>query len=186
MPTYPIHIHHLFISPGHNYFGHPPGAPGAHPTHAVDAVQAVAGKGLVGDRFFDVRAGFDGQATFFNWEVYRALADALGGDVPGVAACRRNVILSGVPLNGLIGHTFEIDFGDGDTVAFLGTKHCAPCRWMDHGFGPGGHAFLKGRGGLRTQIRGGGVLRIGDAILRTDAVLDLATKTNRLTLPQLP
>jgi len=185
MHTYPIHIHHLFISPGHNYFGHAPGQSGHHPTHAVGTVQAVAGKGLVGDRFFAVREEFDGQATFFNWEVYRALAEEMGAATPGVMACRRNVILSGVPLNGLIGHAFEIDFGYGG-VSFFGTKHCAPCAWMDHGFGPGAHAFLKGRGGLRTQITGSGLLRTGPALLRTDVRLDVAAITDRLPRPRLP
>ena len=47
--TYPITIHHLYISPGHNYFGNKGETPGLHPTYDVAAVAVKAGAGLVGD-----------------------------------------------------------------------------------------------------------------------------------------
>jgi MOSC domain-containing protein YiiM len=34
----------------------------------------------------------------------------------------------------------------------LGTEESRPCFWMDHAFGPGAQAALKGRGGLRARI----------------------------------
>ena len=46
--TYPVTIHHLYLSPGHNYFGNKGDRPGPHPTHDVDAVAVKAGAGLVG------------------------------------------------------------------------------------------------------------------------------------------
>ena len=70
---YPIIIHHLFISPGHNYFGNPKGQAGAHPTFDVAEVVVRAGQGLVGDRFFGKGETFDGHVTFFAWEVYQLL-----------------------------------------------------------------------------------------------------------------
>ena len=30
--SYPVVIHHIFISPGHNYFGRPKDGPGGHAT----------------------------------------------------------------------------------------------------------------------------------------------------------
>lgn len=179
--TYPITIHHLYLSPGHNYFGNKGDRPGPHPTHDVDAVAVKAGAGLVGDRFFGRGADFDGHVTFFAWEVYQLLRNAGGLPLETPAAFRRNVILAGVPLNGLIGQTFAID-----GVQFRGAKHCAPCRWMDLGVAPGALAALKGRGGLRAQALSDGWLHKGGATLTITVPLDLTTITTPLARPKLP
>ena len=50
-----IRIEKLFISPGHNFFGHHEKPAGNFPTVEVEEVECVAGKGLVGDRFFDFK-----------------------------------------------------------------------------------------------------------------------------------
>lgn len=52
----PVTIEHIFISPGHNYFGRPRNGASEHPTHDVASVEAHAGLGLKGDRFFAVPA----------------------------------------------------------------------------------------------------------------------------------
>ncbi|MCE7990293.1 MAG: molybdenum cofactor biosysynthesis protein [Caldilinea sp. CFX5] len=179
--TYPITIHHLYISPGHNYFGHKGETPGLHPTHDVATVEVKAGAGLVGDRFFGRGADFDGHVTFFAWEVYQWLLTELGLPIATPAAFRRNVLLEGAPLNQLIGQTFAID-----GVQFRGTKHCAPCRWMDLGVAPGALAALKGRGGLRAQALSDGWLHKGAATLTTPRPLDLTTITEPLARPKLP
>lgn len=181
MPNYPITIHHLYTSPGHNYFGHAAGQPGHHPTLAHDAVMVQAGQGLVGDRFFGKGANFDGHVTFFAWEILQLLYQA-PEVLPGLpASLRRNVILSGVPLNGLIGQEFAID-----GVQFYGAKHCAPCRWLDEMVLPGARQILRGRGGLRAQALSDGILRRGPAMLYTAAPLDLTAITAPLPVPKLP
>src|SRR6202000_2955325 len=50
--TVPMRIEQIFISPGHNFFGHYRQPAGTHPTIEVEEVECVAGKGLAGDRFF--------------------------------------------------------------------------------------------------------------------------------------
>jgi hypothetical protein len=42
----------------------------------------------------------------------------------------------------------------------LGTEESRPCFWMDHAFGPGAQAALKGRGGLRARILTSGRLAV--------------------------
>ena len=59
-----IRVVGLFISPGHNFFGHHDRPAGDAPTVAVNEVQCVAGRGLSGDRFFDFRQDYRGQVTF--------------------------------------------------------------------------------------------------------------------------
>lgn len=179
--TYPITIHHLFISPGHNYFGNRTQTPGAHPTFDVETVEVKAGLGLVGDRFYGKGAQFDGHVTFFAWEIFQVVSTEGGVQNQSPAVLRRNVVVEGVNLNQLIGQEFAID-----GVRFYGAKHCAPCRWMDIGLAPGALKLLRGRGGLRAQVLSDGVLRRGDAVLQTMIPLDLTKIIQPLATPNLP
>ena len=151
-----IRVVGLFISPGHNFFGHHGQSAGEAPTMAVDEVQCVAGRGLSGDRFFDFRPDYQGQVTLFAEEVFDEICRSLSvsGKSPGVT--RRNIITRGVDLNLLVGRQFEIQ-----GVAFEGTSECSPCHWMDQAIAPGAEAALHGRGGLRAKILTDGRLRTG-------------------------
>lgn len=151
-----MRVERLFISPGHNFFGHHGGPAGEHAIVAVDAVECVAGRGLRGDRFFDYKPDYKGQITFFAMEVFEALREAVGQPNTPPAAVRRNALTRGVDLNGLVGREFEVQ-----GVRFLGVEECKPCYWMDRAIGPGAEAWLKGRGGLRAKILTDGWLRPG-------------------------
>ena len=181
-----ITIHHIYISPGHNYFGHDLNQPGAHPTHDVKEVEAHAGLGLVGDRFYGVRPDFDGQVTLFSWEVFAALQAELAQVEMAPLLLRRNVVVEGIALNALIGHEFEIVYADGAGVRLAGVKHCAPCRWMDAAVAAGALKFLKGRGGLRCQVLRSGVIRKGEAQLITEAQFGQKEILQPLPRPNLP
>jgi MOSC domain-containing protein YiiM len=153
-----MRIRHLFISPGHNYFGHHGRPPGDHPIVEVDAIECVAGRGIRGDRFFDFKAGYKGQITFFAWETLLALQRELGLAEVSPGATRRNVIVEGLDLNTLVGQPFEIQ-----GVRFEGVEECRPCYWMNHAFRDERvEAWLRGRGGLRARILTHGWLRRND------------------------
>ena len=183
--TYPIHLHHIFISPGHNYFGRPKEGPGTHATLDVATVDAVTGKGLQGDRYFGVAAHFNAQVTLIALEVWAALLAEFGLAGLSPSLTRRNIVLAGVPLNPLIGQEFAIE-ANGQQVLLLGAKACSPCAWMDVMIAPGAHKFLRGRGGLRARIVQGNQLQAGPAQLHTTIALDLATISAPLALPRLP
>ena len=185
MHTYPITIRHIFISPGHNYFGRPKDGPGDAPTHDVAQVEARAGLGLVGDRYYAVAAHFEAQATFIAAEVFRAVVDEFNLTGASPALMRRNIVTEGINLNQLLGHEFELEFEHG-AVRFAGTKPCSPCGWMDAALAPGAWRFLKGRGGLRARVLSDGIVRKGPAILRTAALLDNERITEPLPRPPLP
>lgn len=151
-------VRHIYISPGHNFFGHHEQPAGEHPLIAVPEVECVAGRGLVGDRFFDFKENYKGQATFFAEEVFADVCQTLGvsDKLPGVT--RRNIITAGVDLNTLVGKEFEIQ-----GIRFVGMGECSPCLWMNQAIGPGAMAALHGRGGLRARILTGGTLRVDAA-----------------------
>jgi MOSC domain-containing protein YiiM len=149
-----IIVRHLFISPGHNFFGHHGQPPGENPVLEVPEIECVANRGIRGDRFFDYKENYKGQITFFSWEVFVELCRQLGIEGAQPSALRRNVITEGLDLSGLIGREFEIQ-----GVRFAGVEECRPCYWMNHALKTGAEEWLKGKGGLRARILTSGWLR---------------------------
>ncbi len=144
----------LFLSPGHNFFGHHGAPAGKNFTIEVEALECVAGRGVRGDRFFDHAPDYKGQITFFALEVIEQLQRELALPHAHPAAARRNVLVSGIDLATLVGTEFELQ-----GIRFFGTEECRPCYWMDGALGPGANAWLRGRGGLRARILSDGLLR---------------------------
>jgi MOSC domain-containing protein YiiM len=142
-----IRVRHIYVSPGHNFFGHYGKEPGTHELIEVPRVHCLAGRGLEGDRFFDFKPDYKGQITFFAWEEYERLSRLFGVRDRSPGVFRRNVITQGVDLNSLIGREFEIQ-----GVRFSGSAECTPCSWMDVAFHPGSEEALMGVGGLRARI----------------------------------
>lgn len=148
-------IEQLYISPGHNFFGHHGQPAGGHPMLAQREIVCRAGRGIEGDRFLDFKADYKGQITFFAREVYDQLCAEFGVWDREPSVFRRNVITAGLELPGLYGREFEIQ-----GVRFLGIAECTPCHWMNEAFHPGAEARLQGHGGLRAKILSDGVLRV--------------------------
>lgn len=149
-------IERIFLSSGHNFFGHFGGPSGSHPIVEVEAVECLAGRGLRGDRFFNYKPGYKGQVTLFSAEVFEELGRELRLPDASPAALRRNVLVRGGDLNALRGEEFELQ-----GVRLLGVEECKPCAWMDEALGPGAEAWLRGRGGLRCRILSDGWLSTG-------------------------
>jgi MOSC domain-containing protein YiiM len=148
-----IRVCHLFISTGHNYFGHHGQPAGEHALVAVEQIECVAGRGIRGDRFFDYKADYNGQLTFFSMEVMEALQSELHLPDARPESTRRNVFVRGVDLNALVREQFEVQ-----GVRFQGVEECSPCHWMDQALGPGAEEWLRGRAGLRCRILTDGAL----------------------------
>ena len=150
-------IHHLFVSEGHDFYGRHGKGRKEFPINDHDEIELVAGKGIVGDRFFDYKEDYKGQITFFDWAIYERVRDEIVKDELEPRAFRRNVMIDGIDLNELIDKRFSLG-----GLEFSGSCECTPCYWMDEACAPGTHEFLKGRGGLRSRIISGGELTPGD------------------------
>ncbi len=148
-----IRIEHLFISPGHNFFGHHDKPAGEHPIVAAKRIECVAGRGIRGDRFFDYKENYKGQITFFAMEVLEALRDELNLPDAQPEATRRNAFVRGADLPSLLGKQFDVQ-----GVRFEGVEESRPCYWMNRALGPGAEAWLRGRAGLRCRILTDGAL----------------------------
>lgn len=155
-------IEAIVTSGEHNYVGHHGQPAGENPTQSHQEVRLIAGRGIDGDRYARRDEGHQRQITFFDMATIDALRKEFG---PGVAhgAVRRNIFVRGTDLGALVGHTFTLQ-----GIRFEGVDPCKPCHWMDQAVGPGAHAFLEGRGGLRARILSDGVLHCGPAELHVD------------------
>lgn len=149
-----LRVEHLFISSGHNFFGHHGQPAGEHPVVAIEKIECVAGRGIRGDRFFDYKEDYKGQITFFAMEVLEALRSELNLADAQPQATRRNAFVRGIDLPSLVGKEFELQ-----GVRFAGVEESKPCHWMNAALGPGAEDWLRGRAGLRCRILTDGVLR---------------------------
>jgi MOSC domain-containing protein YiiM len=154
-------IRHIFVSPGHNFFGRYGEPAGKHPALEVPGVKCRAGWGLEGDRFYGYRPEYKGQVTFFAWETFLAAREKFGVPALSPGAFRRNLLVEGLDLNALIGHRFTLG-----GVEFEGTDESRPCHWMNKVIAPGAEDWLRGHGGLRAKILRDGELCVGAVELR--------------------
>ena len=130
---------------------------------AVDAVRAIEGAGLEGDRYargegtFSAKPGAGRQVTLVAAEAVDDLAADGIHLSPG--DLRRNVVTRGVDLDALLGHRFRI--GD---VVLEAVRPCPPCGHLQGLTVTGIVAALQDKGGLRADVVVGGELRVGDAV----------------------
>jgi MOSC domain-containing protein YiiM len=131
------------------------------PVLPCQALEAVVGKGIVGDRY----AGSSGSrgVTLMQAEHIPVVAALVGFDGIDPAVFRRNVVVSGIPLIALKGRRFRI----GDAL-LEGTGPCDPCSKMEAALGEGAYNAMRGHGGLCARVLEGGWIRRGDAVSHVD------------------
>ena len=131
---------------------------------SVNKVEAVAGRGLTGDRYFlkegtfSAKDGPDREVTLIEAEALEGLEREYQIALPPVQS-RRNLLTRGVPLNHLVGKTFTVG-----SVVLRGIRLCEPCGHLEKLTCKGVEKGLSHRGGLRAQVISGGALEIGAAI----------------------
>jgi MOSC domain-containing protein YiiM len=126
-----------------------------------EKVEAVPGRGLVGDRYFLKEGGKhkpSREVTLIEAEALEALADDYQITLQP-AQSRRNLLTRGVSLNHLVGKMFTIG-----AVTLRGILLCEPCGHLESLTEKGVKAGLIHRGGLRAQLLVGGMLEVGVAI----------------------
>ena len=170
---YDVEILHLVVSPAHAYFGRARDGAAQVPTTDADQVELVAGKGIVGDRFFGKAAHMDAAITLLAIEALEAMAEELGAGPFDPLLARRNVVLRGAHLAPLLGEEFALE-SRGNVVRLRAGRPAHPCAWMDRMLAPGAHAAMRGRGGVRCQPLSDGTLHRGPAVLVSPVGLDPA------------
>ncbi len=133
---------------------------------SVNSVEAVAHRGLVGDRYYAKMGTFSEaepfgpgrEITLIEEESVNLMAKRLGYNVDA-AKLRRNVLTRGVRLNDLVGRQFTIG-----NVRLMGIRLCHPCAHLERLSGWSVRTHLKEQGGLRADILDNGWLHVGDKV----------------------
>lgn len=129
-------------------------APDSTVARSVEAVRAIAGKGLEGDRYFFGAGAKAGQAlTLVEGEVVADVGLNAG-------ETRRQVTVAGRGLNDLVGKRFRVG-----EVECYGVEICEPCLHLEEVTRPGIIRDLVHRGGLNADILTDGRIAVGDDIM---------------------
>ena len=132
------------------------------PLARVPESQALAGRGLDGDRYAAGRGTFAGgkgyDLTLIEAEALEALGAEAGIALPWADA-RRNLVTRGIRLNALVGQRFRVG-----EVECVGRRLAEPCSHLERLTEPGVLRGLVHRAGLRADILTDGTIRQGDAV----------------------
>ena len=118
----------------------------------VESVQALSGRGLVGDRKAESGTRAGGALTLIEAEVL----EDVGLTGP---QSRRQVVVRGVRLNDLVGKRFRVG-----EVECLGVELCEPCLHLQSLTRPGIIEELAHRGGLNADVLNDGTISVGDPV----------------------
>ena len=125
----------------------------------VNSVEAIAGKGLIGDRHFKEDNKKVSQITLIEFENINHYNQIYGTSIKPINF-RRNIITSGIKLNDLINH--EILIG---ATRIKVHRLCDPCKYLQDILMQKNLVknFIN-RGGLRCEVLTDGKISINDEI----------------------
>lgn len=133
-------------------------APEAPAARTVERVEAIAGKGLPGDRYFFADGAPPGMAL----TIIDAAVVAEVGLQPGETRRQLTVSGTGEELYSLIGRRFTIG-----EVECYGVMICEPCLHLQKVTRPGILKALVHRAGIHADILTDGTIAVGDEIVAT-------------------
>ncbi len=141
-----------------------PAEPGT-PLQAVECVELIAGKGIVGDNRYFGRLSRDSdqpsrrQVSLIEREQIAAHAGALGFQSISAGAVRSNIETTGINLIDLIGREVQV----GQAVLFVYAPR-DPCAKMDAICQGLRERMMNQRQGVMAEVRRSGQIHIGDLI----------------------
>ena len=142
----------IFVAPG-----------GGVPMQAVEEIEAVAGRGLQGDRYSQ-RSGYwtdvdECEVTLIEAECLEEIRAKTGISVES-GEHRRNIITRGIKLDSLLGKRFQVG-----TAVFEYDRPRPPCGYIESLTEAGMTRALLGRGGICARVVASGTIRPNDSIV---------------------
>ena len=125
----------------------------------IQQISLLAGKGIVGDRYFHEYNDVRNQLTLIESENINYYNKRFNLNIPYLNF-RRNIVTKGIELNKLVGKELLIN-----QTKVKGVDLCRPCKSLQQNLGQDNiiKEFLR-KGGLRCEILVSGNIKIGDEI----------------------
>lgn len=130
------------------------------------SVEAVAGRGLVGDRYYLETGAYSGTKPAIDRDVsIISFEDIIEANVANgtdfsLADTRRNIVVTGIKLNDLVDRSIKLG-----NVSIRVTGPCEPCDRPSHLSGKDGFGTVfDKRGGIRGRILNNGEIRVGSSL----------------------
>lgn len=137
----------------------------SQPMRRVEEARLVAGRGIEGDRYllgtgtYSIKPGEDRQVTLIEAEMLARVAADCGHEI-GIDEHRRNLTVSGVPLQHLVGLRFRV----GEAL-LEGVRINQPCKYLNLMLKRDVYMALWNRSGLNCKVVEGGTIRPGDRLV---------------------
>jgi MOSC domain-containing protein YiiM len=127
----------------------------------VERVEAHAGKGLAGNRYYwaDGSAPSGNALTLIAEEALTTFQEQSGIELTAQAS-RRNVLTRGIDLNALVGKRFRVG-----AVECVGVELCEPCAHLASLTHPDVLRGMVHRAGLNADILSDGEIAVGDSVV---------------------
>lgn len=142
----------IFVAPG-----------GGVPMQAVEEIEAVAGRGLKGDRYSHQDGYWTGadecEVTLIEAECLEEISAKTGVNVEG-GEHRRNIITQGIRLDSLLGKRFQVG-----SAIFEYDRPRPPCGHIESLTEAGMTRALLERGGICARVVASGTIRPNDSIV---------------------
>ena len=125
----------------------------------IQQISLLAGKGIIGDRYFHEYNDVRNQLTLIESENINYYNKRFNLNIPYLNF-RRNIVTKGIELNKLVGKELLIN-----QTKVKGVDLCRPCKSLQQNLGQDNiiKEFLR-KGGLRCEILVSGNIKIGDEI----------------------
>jgi MOSC domain-containing protein YiiM len=125
----------------------------------IQQISLLAGKGIIGDRYFHEYSDARNQLTLIESENINYYNKRFNLNIPYINF-RRNIVTKGIELNNLVGKELLIN-----QTKVKGVDLCRPCKPLQQNLGQDNiiKEFLR-KGGLRCEILVSGNIKIGDEI----------------------
>jgi len=140
----------------------------SQPMQPLQSATLVEGRGIDGDRYFLETGTYSGipgpdrQITLIESEMLERVAQDCGEEIH-VDDHRRNLTVTGVPLQHLVGLRFAV--GD---VVLEGVRINQPCKYLNLMLKRDVYMPLWNRSGLNCKVITGGQIHIGDTLRAID------------------
>ncbi len=136
----------------------------SQPMQPLQTAALIAGRGIEGDRYFLETGTYSGipgedrQITLIESEMLERVATDCGEEIH-MNEHRRNLTVSGVPLQHLVGLQFTV----GEAV-LQGVRINQPCKYLNLMLKRDVYMPLWNRSGLNCKIITGGMIHVGDRV----------------------